>query len=170
MKFRNLKFPGPRWLWCGVVRLSSPTKALCSNAICPTKNYLYWSVVVVKWSACLPYTPTIRVRILLKTAVFILWIVWKNENNLKRGQESPVIMLITTGHYQRHVTTLIVISPQHDSFNIFGPDNQRIISAAIASWYRLHLPFCGCRFKIPSSPSMLFSIWIIEFVIRKGRK
>ena len=27
---------------------------------------IYWAVVVVKWSACLPYSPTIQVQILLK--------------------------------------------------------------------------------------------------------
>ena len=31
-----------------------------------------WAVVVVKWSACSPSIPTIRVRIQLKSTVFIL--------------------------------------------------------------------------------------------------
>ena len=39
------------------------------------------AVLVVKWSACSPYTPTIRVRIPLKPAVFhVKFVFEKNEN------------------------------------------------------------------------------------------
>ena len=45
-----------------------------------------WDVVVVKWSACSPYTPTIRVRIPLK-AVFLnnLWLKWTLINKKRLG-------------------------------------------------------------------------------------
>ena len=44
---------------------------------------------VVKWSACLPSTPTIRVRIQLKSTVFCNNVFEKNENKQKRGRGWP---------------------------------------------------------------------------------
>ena len=40
-------------------------------------------------------------------------------------------------------------------------------AAAIAPWYCLRLPSCGDGFKSQSTPSVLFSICIIEIVMRK---
>ena len=49
-----------------------------------------WTVVVVKWSLCSPYTPTIRVRIQLKVTVFPLKFVFeKNENEQKEAEVGP---------------------------------------------------------------------------------
>ena len=49
-----------------------------------------WDVVVVKWSACSPYTPTIRVWILLKSTFLCKIVVEKNESKQKRGRSWPI--------------------------------------------------------------------------------
>ena len=50
----------------------------------------HWDVVGVKWSACLPSTPTIRVRIPLKPTVFSVKFVFeKNENKQKEAGVGP---------------------------------------------------------------------------------
>ena len=47
-------------------------------------------MVVVKWSACLPSTPTIRVQILLKpTAISVKFVFEKNKNKLKEAGVGP---------------------------------------------------------------------------------
>ena len=45
---------------------------------------MFWAVVVVKWSACPPSTPTIRVRIPLKSTIFCKIVVEKNNNKQKK--------------------------------------------------------------------------------------
>ena len=51
------------------------------------KNELATAVVVVKWSACLTSTPTIRVRIPMKPKVFFCKFVFeKNENKAGVGR------------------------------------------------------------------------------------
>ena len=45
-----------------------------------------------------------------------------------------------------------------------------LLAAAIAPWYRLCSPSSGPRVQIPSKPSMLISICVIEIEMRKGRK
>ena len=47
----------------------------------PANNRTYRAVVVVKWSACSPLTPTIRVRIMLKPTVLVFE---KDENKHKK--------------------------------------------------------------------------------------
>ena len=49
-----------------------------------------WAVVVVKWSACLPSTPTIRVRIPLRSTIFCKIVNEKNKNKQKRGRGWPI--------------------------------------------------------------------------------
>ena len=44
------------------------------------------AVVLVKWSACLPYTPTIRVRIPLKPSVFSLKVVFEKTENKQKNR------------------------------------------------------------------------------------
>ena len=49
-----------------------------------------WAVVVVKWSACSPSIPTIRVRFLQKPTVFYVKFVFeKNENKHKEAGVGP---------------------------------------------------------------------------------
>ena len=61
------------------------------------KIYVRWAVVVVKWSACLPSTPTIRVQIPLKSTVFTVKFVFEmNENKQKEaggGQLTKIYVL-----------------------------------------------------------------------------
>ena len=48
------------------------------------------AVVVVKWSACSPSTPTIRVQILLTSTVFSVKFVFeKTENKQKEAEVGP---------------------------------------------------------------------------------
>ena len=49
-----------------------------------------WVVVVVKWSACSPTTPTIRVRIPLKPEkFFVIFVFEKNKNKQKEAGVGP---------------------------------------------------------------------------------
>ena len=49
--------------------------------------------MVVEWSACLPSSPKIRVRILLMPIGFYVKIVFeKNENKQKRGWGWPILL------------------------------------------------------------------------------
>ena len=53
-------------------------------------NFALGAVVLVKWSASWPSTPTIRVRIPLTSRVFSVKVVFeKNENKLTRGRGWP---------------------------------------------------------------------------------
>ena len=45
-----------------------------------------WTVVVVKWLACLPYTPTIWVKLLLKSSVILFKLLLKRTKMNKRDQ------------------------------------------------------------------------------------
>ena len=57
-----------------------------------SKNVLYLGCVVVKWSACLPSTPTIRVRIPLKPSVFsVKFMFEKNEIKHKEARIGPFL-------------------------------------------------------------------------------
>ena len=72
---------------------TTPLIYKCSSALAPrhqnadtysniclvkhNRKFSPMTVVVVKWSACSPYTSTIWVRIPLKTTIIILYIVWK---------------------------------------------------------------------------------------------
>ena len=47
----------------------------------------FWAVVVVKWSACLPFTTAIQVRMLRTPTVFsVKFEIEKNKNKQKRGR------------------------------------------------------------------------------------
>ena len=64
-----------------------------------------WVVVMVKWSAWLPYTPTIRVRILLKPTVFsVKFVLEKSKNKLK---DAEVGQFFTRGR-----VTLLIEDPE----------------------------------------------------------
>ena len=61
-----------------------------NNTIIVITNAI-WAVVVVKWSVCLPFTPTIRVRSPLKSTIFSVKFVFeRNENKQKRGRGLPI--------------------------------------------------------------------------------
>ena len=51
------------------------------------------AVVVIKWSANLTSTPTIRFRILLKSTVFIIYLklLEKNQNKQKESGDGPFL-------------------------------------------------------------------------------
>ena len=51
------------------------TKMKNENAL----NHSRWAVVVVEWSACSPFTPTIQVQIPLKPTFFVKWVFEKNK-------------------------------------------------------------------------------------------
>ena len=54
-------------------------------------------MIVVKWSACLPSTLTIRVRIPLKPTIFpAKYVFEKNENKQKRGRGFHIKISIST--------------------------------------------------------------------------
>ena len=55
-----------------------------------------WVVVVVKWSACSPYTPMIRVRIPLKSTFFCKIVAEKNEINKTRDTGDHLSSVIGT--------------------------------------------------------------------------
>ena len=54
------------------------------------------AVVVVKWSVCSPFTPTIRVRILLTSIVFSVKFVFEmNENKQNKAHLKNVTITLT---------------------------------------------------------------------------
>ena len=54
------------------------------------QTIVYWAVVVVKWSACSPSTPTIRVWIPLKpTILSVKFVFEKNTNKQKEAAVDP---------------------------------------------------------------------------------
>ena len=50
-----------------------------------------WGCGMVKWSACSPFTPMIRVQIPLKSTVLFCKLFEKNENKTKRCRGWPVL-------------------------------------------------------------------------------
>ena len=55
-------------------------------------KYYRWAVVVVKWSACLPSSPTIRVRIPLKSIIFLEKLLLKRTKiNKKESGVGPIL-------------------------------------------------------------------------------
>ena len=81
---------------------------------------LWGAMVVYKWSACLPITPTIRVRIPPKANFFSVKVVFeKNENKQKEDVFGPFFkkllwqFLKILGYFKfQHLVTL----PRRDTF------------------------------------------------------
>ena len=59
---------------------------------------------VVKWSACSPYTLTIRVRILRKSTIFLKIVAEKNENKQKEAAIDPLKTVTTIQKNSGHGT------------------------------------------------------------------
>ena len=91
-------------------------------------------VVVVKWSACLPSTLKIRVRIPLTSTVFSEKIcVGKNENKQKRGQGWPILkqtFLLCFGgcHHSLDLAVPTILRPRGSN------PKHNIYAFAICNW------------------------------------
>ena len=66
------------------------------------KKLITWAVVVVKWSACSPSTPTIRVRILQKSTGFCTICVRKERKEAGVGPFKQInyIVVVVVRHVQ----------------------------------------------------------------------
>ena len=83
-----------------------PQLHFCSTMSIKTKlkiSLLGVVVVVVKWSACSPSTPTIRARILLSSTVFSVKFVFEiNENNQKEAGDGPFKTILYLGLWRQN--------------------------------------------------------------------
>ena len=92
------------WKVCGEIKLFSINFSLFAN------TYFYWAVVVVKWSACSPSTPTIRVRICWGLQFFCKIVIEKNENKQKEAGVGPFLKILTFIPNRRCLSLFIELS------------------------------------------------------------